>query len=265
MKKIAFCFLIYDGINHEDIWNIFFENADPEKYNIYIHYKIDKPLKHFEKYKLKNCIETKYADISLPQASNLLFKEAYEDNEENFKFCILSNSCIPLKSFNYIYNKLESNDKGYLNICNSAHCFPNCDPLLEFYDKKHIGKCHYWFILNRTLVQKICIGCNHELEKCYKKIYAPDEYFYYTQIKIHGLEDHIITTNDVACEATTFTNWAGYDYINPSQFGLANYSFISEYELNYLLNKPCLFGRKFTKECTCINNYEFYLNNLKQK
>ena len=44
MKKIAFLFLIYDIINFEDIWNIFFLNVDTNKYNIYIHYKHDKLL-----------------------------------------------------------------------------------------------------------------------------------------------------------------------------------------------------------------------------
>ena len=34
MKKIAFCFLIYDIINHEELWNIFFKNIDTNKYNI---------------------------------------------------------------------------------------------------------------------------------------------------------------------------------------------------------------------------------------
>ena len=49
MKKIAFCFLIYDIINHEELWNIFFKNVDANKYTIYIHYKFNKPLKYFEK------------------------------------------------------------------------------------------------------------------------------------------------------------------------------------------------------------------------
>ena len=53
MKKIAFCFVIYDIINYEELWNMFFQNVDTNKYNIYIHYKTNTPLKYFEKYKLK--------------------------------------------------------------------------------------------------------------------------------------------------------------------------------------------------------------------
>ena len=84
MKKIAFCFLIYDVINQEELWNIYFKNIDSNKYNIYIHYKSNKKLQYFDKYKLKNCIETKYADKSISLANNILFKKAYEDEENNF-------------------------------------------------------------------------------------------------------------------------------------------------------------------------------------
>ena len=55
-KKIALCFLIYDKINHEQIWYDYLKNIDPNKYNIYIHYKINKPLRYFNDYKLQGAI-----------------------------------------------------------------------------------------------------------------------------------------------------------------------------------------------------------------
>ena len=117
MKKIAFCFLIYDSINHEDLWYLFFKNVNKDKYNIYIHYKDNKPLKYFEEYKLSNCIETSYGDISLVLAQNLLLEEAIKDNN-NEHFIFISNSCIPLKNFNYIYNFLTKDNYGYYNKMN---------------------------------------------------------------------------------------------------------------------------------------------------
>ena len=50
----------------------FFLNIDKNKYTIYIHFKNNVSLKYFEQYKLKNCIETQYADISLVCAQNIL-------------------------------------------------------------------------------------------------------------------------------------------------------------------------------------------------
>ena len=55
--------------------------------------------------------------------------------------------------------------------------------------------------------------------KLYKNIYAPDEICYITNIFINNLQDEIITTPNVANDATTFTNWEGMDYKFPSNRG----------------------------------------------
>ena len=89
MKKIAFCFLIYDVINHEELWYRFFENVDKSKYSIYIHYKDATPLTYFDNYKLETQIETEYADVSIV-AQNLLLEEARKDGDQHFIF--ISNS-----------------------------------------------------------------------------------------------------------------------------------------------------------------------------
>ena len=134
MKKLAFCFLIYDEINLEELWNLFFKNVDKNKYNIYIHYKVNTPLKYFDQYKLPNCIETKYAHVSLIHAHNLLFKKAYEDG--CYKIISLSQACIPFKSFDYIYDFLCNDNYGHFNLAPKSACFPNCNNLLNYYYSK---------------------------------------------------------------------------------------------------------------------------------
>ena len=108
MNKIAFLFLIYDMINHEIIWYRYFQGIHKNRYNIYIHYKTDTTLEFFNEYKIDNrkIINTKYADISIVKAQNILIKEALKD-PKNTHFIFLSGSCIPLKSFNYLYDHLE--------------------------------------------------------------------------------------------------------------------------------------------------------------
>jgi hypothetical protein len=248
MKKIAFCFLIYDIINCEELWNIFFRNVDTNKYTIYIHYKSNKLLKYFEKYKINNCIETKYADRTIPLAYNILFQEAFKDID-NYKFVIVSGSCIPFKSFDFIYDKLTVDHYGYFNVCPAEQCFPNCNTLLNVIDKNHISKNSGWFILNRMLLDNLCVDKDDIINTYYKTIYVPEEYYYYTYIKILNLENEIITTLNSANEASTFTNWEGMNYKYPSNRGIKNYTSISNEEVLYLLNSPCLFGRKFNREC----------------
>jgi hypothetical protein len=115
-----------------------FKNVDINKYNIYIHYKINKPLLYFEKHKLNICIETKYAHISLVKAQNILLQATLNDSE-NTHFIFISNSCIPLKCFDYIYNILNRN-YSYFNISPQSQCFPRCNTSLNFIEKKYVQK-----------------------------------------------------------------------------------------------------------------------------
>ena len=261
IKKIAFCFLIYDKINHEELWNHFFKNVDKNKYTIYIHYKTNAPLKYFEQYKVQNCIETNYGDCTVTLAHNILFREAYKD-KDNYKFMTLSGACIPLKSFDHIYNKLTQDSFGYFNACPSSQCFPNCLSMLDFIEGEKIRKSHNWFILNRLLLEKLCMDKDEIIKNIYKRVLFPEEYYYYTFICLQNLENEIITTPNLAVGPTTFTNWEGMDYKYVHNYGLKNYSYISQEELLYLLNSKSLFGRKFNVECNLLDNKE-YINFIK--
>jgi hypothetical protein len=262
MKKIAFCFLIYDCIVNEELWNIFFKNVDSNKYNIYIHYKINQPLKYFEKYKLDNCIETKYVDVSIVHAHNLLFKKAYHDGCD--KIISLSQSCIPFKSFDYIYNFLTKDDFGHFNVMPQSQCFPRCDSLLNYYDISVIQKSYNWFILNRKICESVISYDKQRIDNEYKDIYCPEEHYFITNIYYNNLQDEIITTPNLANDATTFTNWEGMDYKYPSVSSLKTYYYITDDEMLYLLNSKCLFGRKFDKDCITSNN-KMYVNFITSK
>ena len=98
---IGLCFLIYDKINHEELWYNWLRTVDKKKYKVFIHYKNDIPLKYFEKFKLNNCIDTKYADVTLIHAHNILFRKAYE--EGCAKIVSLSQACVPLKPFEHVF------------------------------------------------------------------------------------------------------------------------------------------------------------------
>ncbi len=99
-KKIALCFLIYEEIYHEDIWYHFLKNVDKDRYSIYIHYKKNKPLKHFEKYKVPDTIETCWACLSIVLAQNLVLREALKDpnsNYNSFSFIFKANLLIKIQ------------------------------------------------------------------------------------------------------------------------------------------------------------------------
>lgn len=259
MKKIAFCFLIYDIINHEELWYRFFEKVDKSKYNIYIHYKYNTPLTYFENYKLDKQVETKYADISIVQAENLLLEEAQTDLE-NQHFIFLSNSCIPLKNFSHIYEILLPN-KSYFNMAPQEACFPRCDDALKHIDRLYIQKASQWCILCRNHVDMLLYTEEYLKWFDYSST-VPDEHCYISYIYHCNKQDEIITTRNESINATTFINWEGMDYKYPSTDELKNYDEISEEELQYLLDSDSLFARKFKVDCYEYLNKGFYLDKI---
>ena len=252
MKKLAFLFLIYDEINFENIWHKFFINIDKNKYNIYIHQKNNFQLQFFNQYKINQTIPTSYqSHITIVLAFNRLIEEALKD-PDNSHFILLSGSCIPAKPFNYIYDFLNPNF-SYFNICPQEQCFPRANQTLQFIDKKFIQKSSTWCILNKkhaNVLIKETFYINW-----FKDCYGADEHAYITSLFYHNLQNELITTPNIALNATTFTNWEGMDYPYPSTNGLKNYDFISNEELmNILRSYGTLFARKFNKCC--------YLNDI---
>lgn len=259
MRKIAFCFLIYDVINHEELWNRFFENVDKSKYSIYIHYKDATPLTYFDNYKLETQVETEYADVSIVKAQNLLLEEARKD-EENQHFIFISNSCIPLKNFNHIYDSLLV-DKSYFNMAPQCDCFPKCEDTLEYIERMYIQKASQWCILCRNHVDLV-LSSDEYLKWFDYSLTAPDEQCYISYIYYNKRHNELITTLNESVNATTFTNWEGMNYKYPSTDELKNYEEISEEELQYLLDSDSLFGRKFKVECYEYLNKDFYLEKI---
>lgn len=231
-QKVAFCFLITDAIYHEKIWLQFFQGIDPSLYTIYIHYKENLCIKNnfFKPFILTNCIPTKYEDYTIPLAYNILFNEAYKD-ELNVKFVIVSGSCIPMKPFSYIYDRLTQTPFGYFTVCPDV---PN--------------KSHNWFILNRNLIPILCsVEADNELKTLYRDVYAPAEYFYYRKIVEMELLHEVVCVSNVL-DQTTFTLWTAK--------GLTHFTIMNPSLLQQLMQSPnTLFARKCTKAFRPPPNY----------
>jgi hypothetical protein len=249
-KKIAFLFLIYEDFNHEDVWNDFFRHADPEKYTILIHYKKQKQLSYFESYKMKYCIPTNYGDITLVKAHLYMIHEAFKDPLV-CKTINLSQACIPFKSFEYVYEKLTKDDMSHFNrMPMSDWSLQVTTPATSYIPREDIYKAANWFILNREHAN--CCFTHLEYIQYFISVKSPEEFVFLTILKKYCNKD-ICLTEYSGEGATTFTNWDykwGMKYKYPHDYGLKNYSNISDEELEYLIQSPCLFGRKFNKECT---------------
>lgn len=197
MVKIALLFLTMDNHNHPKIWNKFLK--DKKYFNVYCHPK--NPTNVTDPFLKKNII-SKLATTSwghLVEAYYELLKEAYK-NKDNYKFVFLSDSCVPIKSAETVYNALVKTNASYVDTRNKMttwdieHRFKKYESYLK---KFNITKYNYikhsgWVVLNR---QHVKVLLDHkELFVFFNKIEAGDENFLtILKAKQMKLQEKIIT------------------------------------------------------------------------
>ena len=258
-NKIALCFLIYEEIYHEELWYKWLNNIDKNKYNIYIHYKNNKPLKYFDKYKIKENIDTCWGCIGIVLAQNAILREALKD-PDNQHFIWLSDSCIPFKNFNYVYNYLDVS-KSYFNIAPDSQVFPRADAVLKYIKKNNIKKAAMPSIINKKHA-KLFVDNDNNIKLWFKDIKIPDEIVYITLIYHNNLQNELITTPNLAAGAIIMSQWE--DMSNYKNFSNSiktkttpyEYKYICPEEVDYFINSNSLFGRKFIKNCTGLDYLE---------
>ncbi|KAL3616051.1 hypothetical protein CASFOL_040345 [Castilleja foliolosa] len=115
--KIAFLFLTNSQLHFAPLWERFFSNATGRHYNIYIHADPFVKIPPFDgvfKGKLVPSKRTQRSSPTLVSAARRLLATAMLDDPSNAYFALISQSCIPLHSFNHFYNFLF--DLGRLSM-----------------------------------------------------------------------------------------------------------------------------------------------------
>ena len=260
-KKIAFCFMIYDKIANPKIWESFFKNVDKNKYQIFIHYKETKPLGWFDQFKIQDSIETCWGCYSLVEAQLILAKHSLADPK--ISHCIwLSGSCIPVKSFDYVYNYLDLSN-SYFNKSPDSQVFPRCNSLVKKIDKSNIKKAAMQSVLNRSHTQ-LLVDNSQFIKDNFSQIKIPDEIAFITTLYHFGKQNELIITNNQTFGASTYTCWK--DMTNHKEFTSSrkkgqpyNYSFICEDELKAIVKSESLFARKFEDGCGGLNTLSKYI------
>ena len=115
--KIAFLFLTYNNLKRAEIWDRFFDSKHSDKFTIYNHAKEPEKItdlllkdKHISEH-----IETCWGCFGTVEANILMMKQALQD-PLNKKFILITDSCIPIVSFNIFYNKIMKDDKSKIDI-----------------------------------------------------------------------------------------------------------------------------------------------------
>ena len=205
--KIAICFLITADVSNPQVWEHWWKGYE-DKINIYSHYSKGKE-KNVSIPWLKNNrvppVPTKWGDISLVKAEGQLYKEAIKNKQNKFTI-LVSGTCIPVRTFKYIYRRLMNNTKkgmmtyfredGYKVSDDDFEPFVksvSCTPTLV--DKNIIGatlySAHQWKILSRPnikdfmkmLKDKVYMNMFQTCINVVPDSLAPDEFMYINYLK----------------------------------------------------------------------------------
>lgn len=223
VKKIAFCFLMYNFHNHSEIWENFFQqDRYPIKnYSIYTHPKeiTDKTPEWVSKNAIKT-IKTDWCDESLFFAWVNMLKKALRDPDNKY-FALLSGDCVPLYSLETVHKKITKSKKSMLNISPNSYAFQQTG--LDYADQ--------WMILNRKhakLLLDLKISdagkkfraylkkrmCSKDGEECM----CPDEIYPANWfMKNYGHYTSTRFKNEFRVTQSTYTYWKG-DKPHPVKF-----------------------------------------------
>ncbi|KAF2534216.1 hypothetical protein F2Q70_00033093 [Brassica cretica] len=113
-SKIAFLFLTPGTLPFEKLWDEFFTGHEG-KFSIYIHPSKERPVhisSHFSDREIHSD-EVTWGRISMVDAEKRLLVSALED-PDNQHFVLLSESCIPLHTFDYTYRYLLYSNVSFI-------------------------------------------------------------------------------------------------------------------------------------------------------
>lgn len=146
-RRVIFLFLVEDAVMHPEYWSAFLEDADPSQWAAYIHCKSScspQTLQALPALKPVDLQQTYYCH-NLVDAMVSLLKGAIADGGTKYdKFVFISDSTLPVKPFNEVWQVLGHDDGSDICIFPRDHwgeaAFNNQRAVLV----KH----HQWVVLN---------------------------------------------------------------------------------------------------------------------
>lgn len=130
---LALCFLVTKDIRNFKVWQEWWAGHE-DKFNFYVHYSEGMEPKVRNAYMQAHRVApvpTKWGDISLVQAERKLYETAYANTDNKF-FVLLSDTCIPVRDFGYVYKRLMRDTKKGLGYWDCLGKFKKSDTAEDF-------------------------------------------------------------------------------------------------------------------------------------
>ncbi|AES65285.2 putative glycosyl transferase, family 14 [Medicago truncatula] len=156
--KIAFMFLTPGSLPFEKLWDNFFQGHEG-KFSVYVHASKAKPV-HVSRYFVNRDIRSDqlvWGKMSIVEAERRLLANALQD-PNNQHFVLLSDSCVPLYNFNYIFDYLMYTDKSFVDSFRDPGPVGNgrySEHMLPEVEIKDFRTGAQWFSLKRQHAVKV--------------------------------------------------------------------------------------------------------------
>lgn len=210
--KVAFMFLTPGALPFEMLWDKFFQGHDG-RFTVYVHASREQP-NHVSPHFIGRNIRSEkvvWGKISMVDAEKRLLMNALQD-PDNQQFVLLSDSCVPLHHFDYVYNYLIFTNVSFIDCYDdpgphgaggrySEHMLPE----IEF---KDFRKGSQWFTMTRRhaliimadslYYKKFRLYCRPGMEgrNCYS-----DEHYFPTLF-------NMIDPDGIAKWSVTYVDWS---------------------------------------------------------
>jgi lipopolysaccharide cholinephosphotransferase len=246
LPKVAFCFLTYNNLTHEDIWVKFFkqDNYPTKSFSLYSHIKkVSSTTPTWLKKHAVRTANTDWCGENLVWAWIKMLKAAIKDKNNQY-FALLSGACIPLYDFAKTYKKITSSKKSRIHISKTARVYKETG--LYYSDQ--------WVILNRECAELLIkLRTTSEGKKFYRKTKktlskaenpsCPDEIYPINWFIKHFGKPHTSKfKKHIRDKVSTFTEWDKFTS-SPKTLDIKSVKIIR----TKICNSGAIFARKFTK------------------
>jgi hypothetical protein len=246
--KLALCFLIIEQIECESVWAEWLKGNE-NKVLIFIHSKYTfKPTTDFFRTQshIVETVPTSWGGYGLVEATLKLFENALDFTEEDMRLILISETTVPVKKFQYIYNFLLNDKRSFIHDITCEGRFPKYLNVAKSLRQICVVKHSQWIILNRRHAQ-ILLGASSTIEKVYSKILVSDESWALTFL------NYLNESEDVCINSMiTYVNWELKKDMHPYTFSEIPIDLFKK----ILLERSYLFARKFVSDSKIIVDSE---------
>lgn len=230
IPKIAFLFLTIGNVFHEAPWVNYFAGHE-EQYSLYAHSKKSISKSSFL-YAAHRPTREKTSWANTMKAQVALLKESLKD-PHNVKFIFISESTIPLTTFNDMYERVTQDPRSQFSYRKNPFGNRTFGGLKKLYNNPQ------WVLLNRDHAQ-LLVEDSLLLEKM--ATYPHDqEHYPSTLLARHGELENVIAKDATLCI------WEGGSH--PHEFKNLTNDCYTQKLIQLIQEKRFLFARKFHKKC----------------